>query len=410
MNAELTKLRREKLASAMETNQMAIVFAKMEQEGIEKFTQDNNFLYLTGLEVPDAVFCLFKSKDKVHEQLYIQRGIPEKEVWDGKKLTPTDAKQISGIESVSYLDEFYTGISSICPVVRRIWSNIGSPVVNRPLSYAMYMLQPLRSLYSNIDIENLNNLIRPIRSVKSDWEIEQMQKAINLTGLGISEVLKQAKTGMMEYELEAILYYQMQKNGVQYWGFAPIIASGVNATTLHYKQNNCMLGKEDIVLMDVGASYLNYSADITRCFPVAGKFSPRQKQVYEEVLAIQKAIIEMIKPGVGLTDLNGKTVELMQEALIRLGLIEDKEHYRRYYMHSISHHLGMDTHDVGARDSILEAGNVITVEPGIYIPEESLGIRIEDDILVTGTGYINLSQAIPKEIADLEQIRQESLA
>lgn len=410
MNAELTKPRREKLAMAMEANQLTIVFAKMEQEGIEKYTQDNHFLYLTGLNIPDAAFCMLKTKEKTIEYLFIQRGIPEKEVWDGKKMTKEEAGLISGIQSVSYLDEFYASLSSICQMVNKIWSNIGSPMLNRPLSYAMYMLQPIRNIYSNIDIENLNNIIRPIRSVKSDWEIEQMQKAIDLTGLGISEVIKQAKAGMMEYELEAILYYQMQKNGVQNWGFAPIVASGINATTLHYKQNNCKLDTDDIVLMDVGASYSNYSADITRCFPVSGKFSIRQKQVYEEVLAIQKAIIRMIKPGIGLAFLNEKTVELIQAALSRLGLIENKDDYKRYYMHSIGHHLGMDTHDLGARDSVLEIGNVITVEPGIYIPEESLGIRIEDDILVTESGNINLSKSIPKEINEIEQIRQASLS
>lgn len=409
MNAELTRPRRAKLALAMEANQIAIVFANMEQEGISKFNQDNNFLYLTGLAVPDAVFCLFMTKDKAHEYLFIQRGIPEREVWDGKKMTKDEAKELSGIETVLYLDEFYTALSGFCPVIKKIWSNIGNPALNKPLSYSMYMLQPIRNIYTNIVIENLNNLIRPIRTVKSDWEIEQMQKAIDLTGLGIAKVMQRARAGMMEYELEAKLFYQMQKNGAQNWGFAPIIASGINAATLHYKENKCKIGPDDVVLMDVGASWLNYSADITRCFPVSGKFLPRQKQVYEEVLAVQKAIIEMVKPGVSLVQLNEKTNELIQQALLKLDLIQEKEQFRRYYMHSISHHLGMDTHDLGARDSVLEVGNVITVEPGIYIPEENLGIRIEDDILVTETGHKNLSIAIPKEIADIEKLRQEAL-
>jgi Xaa-Pro aminopeptidase len=409
MNAEITKPRREKLSAAMEPNQVAIVFARMEQEGIEKFTQDNNFLYFTGLMVPDAIFCLHKTKDKVIEYLFIQRGIPELEVWEGKKLTVEEARQISGIEAVKYLDEFYSAASGVMPSVSKIWANIGNPMLTRPLSYPMFMLQPIRNIYSNIFIENLNNLIRPIRSIKTAWEIEQMQKAIDFTGLGITKAMQKAKSGMMEYELEAKMFYQMQKSGVKKWGFAPIIASGVNATTLHYEKNNCEIGPDDVVLMDVGASYLNYSADITRCFPISGKFTPRQRQVYEEVLGIQKAIIDMIKPGLGLVQLNEKTVELIQEALIRLGLIQDKEHYRRYYMHSIGHHLGMDTHDLGARDSALEAGNVITVEPGIYIPEENLGIRIEDDVLVTDTGNIILSKDIPKEADELERIRQEAL-
>lgn len=410
MNAEITKPRRVALAELLENKQAVLVFAKMEQEGIEKFTQDNHFLYLTGLAIPDAVFCLLKVQEKVSEYLFIQRGIPEREVWDGRKMTREEAKELTGIDSVNFLDEFYSSLSSVCPVLNKVWSNIGNPAINRPFSYAQFMLHPMQKTFPGIEIENLNNLIRPLRSVKTSWEIQQLKTAIDLTGQGFINVLKQAEVGMMEYELEAILYYQLQKRSVQQWGFAPIIASGINATTLHYKQNNCQISENEVVLMDIGASYLNYSADITRCFPISGSFSSRQKEVYTEVLNIQKEIIDMIKPGVGLTQLNEKTCELIQNSLLRLGLITEKEHFRRYYMHSVSHHLGMDTHDLGARDSILEAGNVITVEPGIYIPEENLGIRIEDDIVVTEDGCLNLSASIPKEIPEIEKIRQEALS
>jgi Xaa-Pro aminopeptidase len=408
MNAEITKPRREALACAMEANQLTVVFAKLEAEGIEKFSQDNNFLYFTGLNIPEAVFCVLKTQNKVSECLFIQRGNPEREVWDGKKLSVEEARQVSGIEVITYLEDFYSVLSSHCPVVSKVWSNIGTPMLNRPLSHALFMLDPIRKIYPNIVIENINNLIRPLRSAKSDWEVEQLQAAIDITGQGIKNVMQQAQAGMMEYELEAILYYELQKNGVQRWGFAPIIASGINAATLHYKQNNCQIQENEVVLLDVGASYLNYSADLTRCFPISGKFSPRQRQVYAEVLAIQQEIILMMKPGVGLTELNEKTNELMQQALIRLGLIEDPKDFRRYYMHSIGHHIGLDTHDLGARDSILEVGSVITIEPGIYIPEENLGIRIEDDILITETGYRNLSQNIPKEIEQIEKLIQDA--
>lgn len=409
MNADITRPRRLALFNALENNQIILIFANSEQEGIEKFHQDNHFLYFTGIMVPDAVYCLGKLQNRQIEHLFIQRGIPEREVWDGKKLSAEEARSSTGLESVKYLDEFYTYLNSYCPGTEKIWSNIGNPQIGKPLNYPSFMLKPLRKIFPAITIESINNLVRGMRSIKSEWEINQMQKAINLTGDGFLDVLHQAKTGMMEYELEAILYYRMQRNGVQKWGFAPIIAAGINATTLHYKQNNSCIAENDIVLMDIGASYLNYSADITRCFPVNGRFTARQKAVYDEVLGIQKAIIDTVKPGVSLTFLNERTNELMQEALIRLGLIQTKEEFRRYYMHSISHHLGMDTHDLGARDSILESGNVITVEPGIYIPEEKLGIRIEDDILVTEDGHVNLSSHIPKEIAELEAIRQEAL-
>jgi len=215
---------------------------------------------------------------------------------------------------------------------------------------------------------------------------------------------------MMEYELEAIMFYRMQSMGIKHWGFAPIIGTGINAATLHYEKNECQIENGDVILMDVGASYLNYSADITRCFPINGSFTDRQKEVYEVVLDVQKRVIEMIKPGIELLELNQVARDLLAKGAIELGLIDREEDIYKYYMHSISHFLGMDTHDVGSRNAILETGNVITVEPGLYIPEEKLGIRIEDDVLVTENGYCVLSQNIPKEISEIEEIRLQAMA
>jgi len=261
----------------------------------------------------------------------------------------------------------------------------------------------MKQHFPQILAADITKLMIPLRSVKSDWEIEQLQKAIAITGSGIKNIMKKAKVGMMEYELDAILKYEINRSGMKHIGFKSIIAAGKNAATLHYEKNNSKIGKDEMVLLDVGAACNGYSADISRTFPVTGKFTKRQKQVYSEVLSINKQIIEMVKPGVGFKELNKKTVELIQNSLMKLKLIKDKTEYRKYYMHSVGHHLGMDTHDLGARDSVLEAGNVITIEPGIYIPEESIGVRIEDDILVTSNGYQNLSENIPKEIKDLEK-------
>ncbi|HQB98035.1 MAG TPA: M24 family metallopeptidase, partial [Candidatus Cloacimonadota bacterium] len=240
--------------------------------------------------------------------------------------------------------------------------------------------------------------------IKSEWEIMQLQKAIDVTGKGILDIWENAQAGMMEYELEAMLFYRIQRSGLKHWGFAPIIASGINAATLHYEKNDCQIGTNDLVLMDVGASYMNYSADISRTFPISGVFSERQKDVYSAVLRVQKEIISMIHPGVSLMDLQKRTRELIAQELIELKLITEASEVGKYYMHGVSHFLGMDTHDVGGRTAILEPGNVITVEPGIYIPEERIGVRIEDDVLVTEEGYCVLSQNIPKEISEIEEI------
>jgi Xaa-Pro aminopeptidase len=404
-----TKARRERLGASMANGEACIIFAN-QAENLRKFSQDNNFLYFTGLKIPNAILVLIKSADAVQEMLFIERGIPEREVWDGKKMTKDEAQEISEIRRVLYLDEYDATMSMWCPMLNKIHANIGFVALDQPLNYALYRLEPLRIRFPQIQIADITPLITPLRKVKDAWEIEQMQKAIDITGEGILDIIRQARASMYEYELEAMLFYRMQRSGAHHWGFAPIIASGINAATLHYGQNNCRIEEGQLVLMDVGAAYNNYSADITRCFPVSESFSDRQRQIYQLVLDVQKEIIEMIKPGVSLMDLQVRTRELLAESALAIGLIKDLDEITRYYMHGVSHFLGLDTHDLGGRNAILEAGNVITVEPGIYIPEENLGVRIEDDVLVTESGNRVLSHNIPKEISEIEEIRRKALS
>jgi len=393
----------------MANGEACIIFAN-QAENLRKFSQDNNFLYFTGLNIPNAILVLIKSADAVQEMLFIERGIPEREVWDGKKMTKDEAQEISEIRRVLYLDEYDATMSMWCPMLNKIHANIGFVALDQPLNYALYRLEPLRIRFPQIQIADITPLITPLRKIKDAWEIEQMQKAIDITGEGILDIIRQARASMYEYELEAMLFYRMQRSGAHHWGFAPIIASGINAATLHYGQNNCRIEEGQLVLMDVGAAYNNYSADITRCFPVSESFSDRQRQIYQLVLDVQKEIIEMIKPGVSLMDLQVRTRELLAESALAIGLIKDLDEITRYYMHGVSHFLGLDTHDLGGRNAILEAGNVITVEPGIYIPEENLGVRIEDDVLVTESGNHVLSHNIPKEISEIEEIRRKALS
>lgn len=409
MNAEVTTPRREKLAELLADGENVIVFAKPEVH-LDKFTQDNNFLYLTGLAHPELIYVAGKFAGKYNEMLFIERSDPERVVWEGAKLTAEEATRASGIKRVRYLDEFYPVLSGMAPMMKVIHANLGFAPLSKPTTYPMFMLQPLRERHPQIQIRQLNDLIAPLRKLKDDFEIAQLQKAIDLTGKGIMDVMEQARGMMYEYELEAILYYRMQRGGVRNWGFAPIIAGGVNAATLHYEKNECQIQNGQVVLMDVGASYNNYSADVTRCFPVNEKFSERQAQIYSLVLSVQKEIIAMIKPGVSLSHLNISTRDLLAQGMIDIGLIEDPDDVTKYYMHSVSHFLGMDTHDLGGREAILEPGNVITVEPGIYIPAENLGVRIEDDVLVTLDGHCVLSQNIPKEISEIEEIRRQALS
>lgn len=402
MNSKLLTERRKKLLDQLANNELAIIFAASVSSYPRNFLQDKNFMYLTGLDVPDAILVVHKLKKPVVE-VFIERGIPELEVWEGKKMSKEEATRISAINRVSYLDEFERKIGSYLNSSKKVYSNFGYNNVNKLLNKSQSFINKAKQHFPHITAIDMTKIMIPLRSVKIKWEIEQLQKAIDVTGDGINKIMKQAKAGMMEYEMEAILRYEANRNGLQHMGFKPIIAAGKNAATLHYEQNDSKIGKNEMLLLDVGAACNGYSADVTRTFPVSGKFTKRQKEVYAEVLKINKKIIEMVKPGIGMKELNEKTVELIQGSLIKLKLIKDKSEYRKYYMHSVGHHLGMDTHDIGARDSVLEEGNVITVEPGIYIPEESIGVRIEDDILVTKNGYINLSENIPKEIHELER-------
>jgi Xaa-Pro aminopeptidase len=408
VSSEITGIRREKLANLLADGENVIVFANS-QDKLSKFTQDNNFLYLTGLNYPELIYVAGKFAGRFNDMLFIERSDPERIVWEGKKLTAEEAIESSGIKRVKYLDEFYNVLSGMSPMIKSIYANLGFASLTKPMTYPMFMLEPLRSRHPQIQIKQLNDLIAPLRKIKDPSEIQQLQKAIDITGKGIMDVMESVTSSMMEYELEAMLFYRMQRSGVKNWGFAPIIAAGINAATLHYEKNECRIEAGELVLMDVGASYNNYSADITRCFPIGTSFSERQKQIYSLVLDTQKQVIEMIKPGVTMADLNQATTTFLAEGMLAIGLIDNTEDVTKYYMHSVSHFLGMDTHDLGGRNATLEPGNVITVEPGIYIPEEKLGIRIEDDVLVTETGYCVLSQNIPKEISEIEEIRQNAL-
>ena len=389
--------RRQKLATHLNNGEAVIIFASEEPRGINKFLQNNNFLYLTGLyDTPEAVYTCFKQNDKIDEILYIQRNNPDMIVWDGAKMYPDEAKELSGIDKVKFIDEFDSFVIYPLSASDKVYINSGIQMLNKPPNKALYFISKVREKIIHIVFDEANKIMSKLRQIKDDIEIEYITKAIEITGYGLEAIFSNAKVGMYEYELEAMLFYEMRRRSLEHFGFAPIIATGVNAATLHYKKNNTRIKENELVLCDVGALYKNYSADITRTFPISGKFTDRQAEVYNEVKIVQEEIIQMIKPGVGMIDLNKKTGELIGEACVRLKLIDDVADFKKYYMHSIGHHLGMDTHDLGARDSILEKGMVITIEPGIYIPEENIGVRIEDDILVTDDSYKILSSMIPK--------------
>ena len=416
---------RKKLFRMMDDNSLAIFYAARTGHSIlpTEFVQDKNFYYLSGLNVPNAKLIMHKKGKKNMELLFIERNIPELEVWLGKKMSKEDAKKISGIETVYHTDEFERHLHSYALSSDMCYYDYETSLIDTNLSYSLAQLNLIKEHYPTIRIEKVTPFLSKLRMRKNKEEIENIKKAISYTNEGIRSILEHAKPGMMEYELEAYFKFECIKRGEKKLAFSPIVASGKNATILHYEKNNSKIEKNDLVLLDVGAKYQEYNADISRTFPASGKFNKRQKEVYNEVLQIQKKIINSVKPGITIKELQTKTIELITEALFRLKLItkkskkspspspdisgaatDDSEEYKKYYMHGVSHHLGLDTHDLSDREEKLQVGNVITVEPGIYIKEEKIGVRIEDDVLVTKNGCEVLSSKIPKEIEEIERI------
>lgn len=327
-------------------------------------------------------------------------------MWNGKTLRDFEAKEISGIEDTVYMNEFYGYLNRLIKGAEEInlYLDLDRQNYCEEDSKGNKFAEVFKGKYPQVIIKNVSSNITPLRMIKSKSEIAEMQRAIDITIYGVESLMKNSKAGMKEYELEAYFDFVCKTNGAKDFAFRTIAAAGKNATTLHYVENNSEIKNDDLILFDLGAQWNFYNADITRTFPVGGKFTDRQKQVYEAVLRVNKAVIEKIKPGVVYKELNAWATDLIAEECIKLGIIKEKKDVSKYYWHSIGHNLGLDTHDVEpqGRNFVFEEGMVFTVEPGIYISEESIGIRIEDDVLVTADGCEVLTKGMMKEVSEIE--------
>ena len=375
-----------------------------------KFSAQRNMFYLTGIGNPAVVLVMKKNgKGELNERLYIERFDEMYAKWEGAPINAERAKEISGIENFSYIDELDAHIASA--IVRERFSTMYMDMDNRSLNSSntpeLDMANRVREKFPAVCMVNAHPILGELRRIKEDYEIEQIQKAADCAGEGFLAYMDNVRIGMKEYELEAHWDYVVKKNGMSR-SFDTIMASGKNATVLHYHANDAEIKDGDLVLTDFGASCNWYASDLSRTFPANGKFTPRQREIYEIVLGAMKKVFEICKPGTNFSALNEAVKEHYKVELTRIGLIKDESEIAKYYYHGVSHMLGLEVHDVGAGSTatdgelVLAPGMVFTVEPGLYIEEEAIGIRIEDDILVTETGYKNLTQAYPKEIADIE--------
>ncbi|MBS5984403.1 aminopeptidase P family protein [Clostridium butyricum] len=401
---------RSALMNKIDNNSIVILFAgnapKKTGDEVYQFTPDRNFYYLTGISEENHIVVLSKFNNEISEKLFLKEIDLAKEMWNGKTLRDFEAKEISGIEDTVYMNEFYGYLNRLIKGAEEInlYLDLDRQNYCEEDSNGNKFAEVFKGKYPQVIIKNVSSNITPLRMIKSKSEIAEMQRAIDITIDGVESLMKNAKAGMKEYELEAYFDFVCKTNGAKDFAFRTIAAAGKNATTLHYVENNSEIKNDDLILFDLGAQWNFYNADITRTFPVGGKFTDRQKQVYEAVLRVNKAVIEKIKPGVVYKELNAWATDLIAEECIKLGIIKEKKDVSKYYWHSIGHNLGLDTHDVEpqGRNFVFEEGMVFTVEPGIYISEESIGIRIEDDVLVTADGCEVLTKGMMKEVSEIE--------
>lgn len=415
LDNEFRKSARHKLLDKIKNNSIVVLFAgKAPQKTADEeyqFTPNRNFYYLTGIYEQEHILVMQKDDNKVKSIMYIKDINPEMEKWVGKTLRKDEAQKLALVDEVKFISQFDDDLNRIIGLQDEInmYLDLERSSSKSTNNISQSFSNMINLKYPQVRIHNIYNKIGELRLVKDETEINNIRKAIDITISGIELMMKEVKAGMMEYELEAHFDFNCKTKGVKDLAFKTILASGKNATVLHYVDNNSELKDGDLIQLDLGAQYNYYNADISRVFPVNGKFTERQKDVYNAVLRVNEEIIGLIKVGETFVNINNKAKDLIAEECIKLGLIEDKKDVGKYYYHSIGHSLGLDTHDVEVphRNITFKEGVVYTVEPGIYIEEEGIGIRIEDDILVTKEGNENLTKNIIKTVDEIEEFMKK---
>lgn len=380
------------------------------------FRQNSDFFYLTGIDQEESLLCLFPNHpvESMREILFVKKTNEHIAVWYGHKYTKEEAAQTSGISNVVWVDDFKTMLPELMFLAKSVYldlqenSRYSTEVVRNERRFADKLMQD----YPLHKYRRVAAILTELRLVKEPEELDAIKKACEITSKAFLKAVKVIKPGVMEYQVEAELAAEMLRNGANGHSFAPIVAGGAGACVLHYIENNKPLQDGDLVLMDFGAEYANYAGDCTRTVPVNGTFTPRQREVYEACLYVYKEAKKLLIPGNTIASAQDEVMKMMEKELIKLGLFTQEEVDRqdvnapllkKYYMHGISHFIGLDVHDVGSREEVFRAGMVLSCEPGIYIPEEGIGIRIETDILVAESP-VDLMESLPVEVAEIEAL------
>ena len=412
---------RQRFAAELKSNAIAVLNANdvmpTSADGVRSFIQNTDFFYLSGIDEEESILVIFPDarEEKHREILFIKETNEEIATWEGPKYSKEDASKMSGIKTIYWTREFEKIFRGLVFEADLIYLNSNEHLradVSVETRDARF-LKWCKENYPLHEYKRLAPIMHRIRPVKSKMEVELIKQACKITEKAFLRLLDFIRPGIWEFEIEAEIYHEFITNRSRGPAYAPIIASGANTCILHYVKNNRQCQDGDLVLMDFGAEYANYASDLTRTIPVNGKFTFRQKEIYNSVLRVQKKAIQMLTPGNTFETYNKDVGVIMEKELIELGLLDakavknqdpDDPLYKQYFMHGASHHLGLDVHDLGSKYRKFEEGMVFTCEPGIYIKAEEIGIRLENDILVTKDGPVDLMGNIPIEIDEIESL------
>ena len=420
ISAAFYKTTRDQLAAQLPAGSLVIVHSNdiypTNADGTLPHHQNANLFYLTGIDQEESVLLMRVQEDGKHEDTLLLRETNEHIViWEGARLTKEDATALSGIDDVRWTDEYNALLAAWVPAAKKVWLERDNHP--RRLTYVQTrnerMAAALLAAYPDVELQCLYDLLAGMRLVKSEAEIAQLREACRITGEGWVEVLRSIKPGMGEWEMEALLSAAYIRRRARKFSFHPIIASGKDTCVLHYISNHKCCAEGDLILFDIGAEYGGYAGDMTRTIPANGKYSPRQKAVYEACLAVHRYARDIMRPGLKKSEYERLIRVRMAAELVKLGLLSQQEVdaapenplcVRKYFMHGTSHPLGIDVHDVGPADPVFAENQVWTIEPGIYIPEESIGIRIETDVLIHADYTEDLIPNAPLDVADIEAL------
>ncbi len=422
IDAQLFIKNRAKFVSQMKPNSVAVFNSNdlypVSADSHLPFAQHRDILYLSGVDQEESILLLFPDApyENLKEILFLKETNDHIAVWEGEKLTKARALEVSGIKTIFWLQDFHKTLKEVMSYAEIMYINTNEhyrAVVETETREARFV-KWWKENYPAHQVAKSNPILQRIRSVKESEEIDLIQNACNITEKGYRRLLSFVKPNVMEYEIEAELSHEFLRNRSKGFAYTPIIASGYNANVLHYIENNQKCKSGDLILLDVGAEYANYSSDMTRMIPVSGRFSDRQKAVYQAVLNVKNEATKMLIPGTLWKQYQVEVGKIMTSELLNLGLIDKADvqnenpewpAYKKYFMHGTSHHLGMDTHDYGLLHEPMKPNMVFTVEPGIYIPAEGFGIRLEDDVVIQENGEpFNLMRNIPIEIDEIESL------